>query len=41
MGFTIPKIGEVGAIKALSIICMISGILVTAMWRRYEKTSRY
>jgi MFS family permease len=40
MGFAIPQIGEVGAIKALSIVCMISGILVTVMWRRYEKSSQ-
>ena len=40
MGYAIPLIGEVGAIKALSIICIISGILVTIMWRRYEKSSQ-
>ena len=38
MGFAIPHIGEAGAIKALSIICIISGIFVTIMWRRYEKS---
>jgi MFS family permease len=38
MGFSIPHIGEVGAIKTLSIICMITGVLVTVMWRQYEKT---
>jgi MFS family permease len=38
MGFVIPHIGEVGAFKALSIICMISGIFVTVMWRQYEKS---
>ena len=37
MGFVTPRIGEVGAFKALSIICMISGILVTVIWARYEK----
>jgi MFS family permease len=36
MGFAIPHIGEVGAIKALSIICMISGILLAVMWSRYN-----
>jgi MFS family permease len=38
MGFITPHIGEVGAFKVLSIICMISGIFVTAMWRQYEKS---
>ena len=40
MGFAIPHIGEVGAIKALSIICMIFGVLVTIMWRKYKKALR-
>jgi len=38
MGFAIPHIGEVGAIKALSLICIIAGILVTIMWYRYDKS---
>ena len=38
MGYAIPYIGEIGAIKLLSIICMISGVLVTVMWQRYEKS---
>ena len=40
MGFAIPHIGEVGAIKALSIICMVFGILVSIMWRKYAKALR-
>ncbi|MCL1940936.1 MAG: MFS transporter [Synergistaceae bacterium] len=40
MGFATPHIGEVGAFKLLSIVCMISGILVTAMWSKYEKSKR-
>jgi hypothetical protein len=40
MGFATPHIGEVGAFKLLSIVCMISGIFVTAMWSRYEKSKQ-
>jgi len=40
MGFVIPRIGEVGAFKILSITCMISGIFVTIMWSRYEKSKQ-
>jgi len=40
MGFAIPRIGEVGAFKALSIVCMISGVLVTVMWTRYGKVKQ-
>ena len=38
MGFIIPFRGEVGAFKILSVICMISGVIVTIMWRQYHKS---
>jgi MFS family permease len=40
MGFVTPRIGEVGAFKVLSVICMISGVIVTLIWSRYKKINQ-
>jgi MFS family permease len=37
VGFATPRMGEIGAFKFLGLLCVASGLGVTAMWARYAK----
>lgn len=41
VGFVTPHIGEMGAFRVLSVICIAAGIGVTLMWRSYSKSLNF
>jgi hypothetical protein len=41
VGFATPRIGETGALGVLSVICAISGIGVTVMWKAWSKKVKF
>ncbi|MDR3229941.1 MAG: MFS transporter [Synergistaceae bacterium] len=41
VGFATPRIGERGAFSILSVICVISGVGVTMMWRAWSKRVKF